>query len=176
MGDLARSVASGFWSPCLRAGCRWPKTAPPWRRSADSLGQLPPRLLGLLPDRAAQVRDHRRELGAAALALLGELVGGLPGHVADLGADVLNQLLAALVRPVEVLPQAKECIGKNCHDMSPLGWLPLAKRGVWVEAVIRLGKSCWLAGTGGGLSLPLVLVDCRTAAGLPANNGEGRCD
>jgi hypothetical protein len=82
--------------------------------------ELPPRLLGLLLDLAAQVGDQRPEFSAAALALFRELIRGLPGHVADIGSDVLNQLLAALMRLVEVLPQAKECVGKNCHDMSPL--------------------------------------------------------
>ena len=83
--------------------------------------ELPPRLRGLLLDRAAEVRDHRREFGAAASGPAPRVVAGLPGHVADVGADVLDQLLAALVGPVEILPQAKECIGKNCHDRSPLG-------------------------------------------------------
>jgi hypothetical protein len=72
------------------------------------IGELPPRLLGLLPDRAAKVRNHRLEFRATRLALLCELIGGLPGHVADIRPNVLNQLLAVLMGPVEVLPQAKE--------------------------------------------------------------------
>ena len=97
------------------------------------LRELPPRLLGLLLDLAAQAGDHRRELGSAAFSLFRELVRSLPGHVADVVADVLNQFLPALVRPVEVLPQAKECVGKNCHDMSPLQVAAKRQRGVFVE-------------------------------------------